>query len=178
MEDDNELIDLVDDKDRVIKVVKRTDYYKQEEKPDGYLRATELLIRNSKGKFWIPRRTDDRKIAPNGLDYSCGGHVTSGDNYLTSLVREIEEELNMKVDPKDLVFIKKFYPTEVSPWFRSLYLYESDKAPNYNRADFKAYYWLSQSELRDMLEAGEPAKSSMLETVISLSDQLPTQEIK
>lgn len=172
MEDENELLDLVNENDEVINTVSRVAYYQQQDKPSGYLRSTELFIRNSKGQLWIPRRTAERRIAPNGLDYSCGGHVTSGEDYLTSLVREAKEELNLELEPSSLSLLQKFYPNEVNPWFRCLYLHVQEEVPNYNRADFQTYYWLTPEELLTKLEAGEPAKSSMLETVRQLVDKL------
>jgi isopentenyl-diphosphate delta-isomerase len=172
MEDEDELLDLVDENDKVINTVNRILYYQKDKKPTGYLRSAELFIRNNKGQLWIPRRTAQRKIAPNGLDYSCGGHVASGEDYLTSLVREAKEELNMDINPNSLAYIKKFYPTEGSPWFRSLYLYEYDEAPEYNRADFQEYYWLTPQELLSKLEEGEPAKSSMIVTVQQVINKL------
>jgi isopentenyl-diphosphate delta-isomerase len=172
MEDENELLDLVDKNDRVIGSIKRTAYYQLNKKPEGYLRATAMFIRNKKGQLWVPRRTPGREIAPNGLDYSCGGHVTSGEDYLTSLVREAKEELNVDIDPRSTIFIGKFYATAIRPWIMCLYLYEQDEVPHYNKKDFIDYYWLSPQDLLTKLENGEPAKASMLEAVCQGIDKL------
>jgi isopentenyldiphosphate isomerase len=172
MSDEDELLDLVDENDKVIDKIKRVDYYRLDEKPSAYLRSSELFIRNSQGQLWVPRRTADKMFAANGLDYSCGGHVTSGQDYLASLVREAQEELNLNLDPSSLTFIHKFNPTKDLPWFRSVYLYEQNEVPDYNRADFQAYYWLTPEELLAKLEAGELAKSSMLETVRTTINKL------
>jgi isopentenyl-diphosphate delta-isomerase len=177
MEDENELLDLIDENDKVIGTVRRTEYYKEPVKPKGYLRSVELFIRNNKGQLWIPRRTAQKKVAPNGLDYSCGGHVTSGEDYVTALVREIKEELNMGISPNDLHFIKKFHPSTGYPWFRCLYLYESNEVPKYNREDFSEYYWLTPQQLLTKLKSGEPAKVSMLSAVREVLDVLSSQRL-
>ena len=38
-------------------------------------------------------------------DISSAGHVAAGDEYLTSAVRELQEELGLRAEPKDLQFI-------------------------------------------------------------------------
>jgi isopentenyl-diphosphate delta-isomerase len=162
---EDELLDLFDANEQVIGTVLRSEYYRNMAKYPGYLRSAELFIRNDKGQLWIPRRSADRKVAPSGLDYSCGGHVSSGEDYLLGCMREAEEELRLQLKPEDLTLLFKTDATEASPWFRSVYLYQSSDAPEYNTEDFSEYYWLTPQELIDKIEAGEPSKESMLVTL-------------
>jgi 8-oxo-dGTP pyrophosphatase MutT (NUDIX family) len=85
---------------------------------------------------------------------------------ITTLTREVQEELNLKLDAAKLKFLHKFTPKpDLPPYFRAVYIYHSNEVPNYNRDDFSEYYWLTPKELLDKLEAGEPAKSSLTETI-------------
>lgn len=172
MYDEDELLDLVDDGDNVVATVARGEYYRNIEKYPGNLRAAELLIRNDKGQLWIPRRNPHKKIAPNGLDYSCGGHVNAGEDYITSCLREVDEELNLKLSADDLKFLRRFTPTPELNYFRQVYVYDSNEAPDYNRDDFYEYYWLTPDELIAKLKSGEPAKSSMLMTIETVAGLL------
>ena len=173
MYDADEILDLVDMSDVVTGTVKRAEFYANMDAFRGLnLRAADLLIQNSKGELWIPRRTLDRKIAPGGLDYSCGGHVGSGETYERGLLREIEEELNLKLSEADLTFLANFGPRQGLPYFSEIYLYRSDKAPTYNPDDFSEYEWIMPDKLVERLSDGELAKSSMLETMASLLDVL------
>jgi isopentenyldiphosphate isomerase len=160
-----ELLDLFDVQELVISVVSRHKYYKNKADFPGYLRSAEMFIINDSGQLWVPRRTPTRLIAPNGLDYSCGGHVTSGETYLTGCIREANEELNLRINETDLELAFVTGTSAVSPWFRQLFLYHSNVTPDYNTSDFSEYYWLTPRELIDRLEAGEPAKESLLITV-------------
>lgn len=161
---EDEILDLVDANDQIIGTINRSRYDEMLEQELGYLRAGEVFIRNNKGQLWIPRRTMNKKIAPGGLDYSMGGHIGAGETYEQGVVREIEEELGLSLTPQDLKFITKF-PPAASPYFRALYLYETDSVPNYNRDDFTEYYWLTPAELLEQLEAVEPAKDSLAQSV-------------
>jgi 8-oxo-dGTP pyrophosphatase MutT (NUDIX family) len=172
MEDANELLDLFDEQENQLDIVLRSAYYQDPSKYPGYLRSAEMFIRNSRGQLWIPRRNMARKVAPGGLDYSCGGHVSSGEGYVQGCIREAAEELGLELAPKDLKAIFKTSPTPGSPWFRTLFLYESDEVPSYNKDDFSEYFWLTPQELLARLQSGEPAKQSMLVTLQAVSDTL------
>jgi 8-oxo-dGTP pyrophosphatase MutT (NUDIX family) len=125
---------------------------------------------NSQGHLWVPTRTAHKTIAPNGLDYSAGGHVTSGDDYEFTAIKETEEELNFTPDPDRLEFITKFPPDSL-PYFRAVYLYRSDDTPSFNPDDFVSAEWLTPHELLAKLNAGAPAKDSIKETVEALLAQ-------
>lgn len=167
MDDEDELLDLVDEHDRVIGTIMRSATANMQH---GYLRAAEALIRNSNGQLWIPRRHKNKRIAPGGLDYSMGEHVASGEDYLSACVRGFKEELNIDVEALQLTLLKKFKPTEGLRYFRTVYIYESDEAPKYNPNDFTEYFWLTPEELIANLQAGEPAKKSLLETAQYLAN--------
>lgn len=167
MDEEAEILDLVDSEDKVIGKIKRGDSHRLVSERLGYIRATDMFIRNSTGKIWVPVRTAHKTIAPNGLDYSCGGHVSSGDDYDKTMKREIEEELKFTPDPHRLHFILKMPPL-ATPYFRAIYIYESDDTPQYNPYDFVGGEWMTPKELLDKLDAGVPAKSSIKETVLTL----------
>lgn len=162
MNAEDELLDLVDQKDNVIGTIWRS---KTNEPMQGFLRAAEAFIQNRNGQLWIPRRQMHKRIAPGGLDYSMGEHVMAGENYLQACIRGFKEELNMPITEAELQFIHKFTPIKNLDYFRSLYTYRSDKVPRYNPEDFSGFEWLTPKELLKRLENGEPAKRSLKETV-------------
>jgi len=160
----DELLDLVNEKDEVIGTILRSEYDRLTEEKLGYIRAVEMYIQNSDGKFWVPTRTAHKKIAPNGLDYSMGGHVSAGETYLVSALREIEGEINLRLQAEDLEWVHKFSPSTL-PYFRTFYLYRSDAAPDFNPEDYVKAEWLSPQEILDKLDNGTPAKVSLRETI-------------
>ena len=164
---DDELLDLVNDKDEVIGTLRRSEYDRLVSEKLGYIRAVEMFITNDEGELWIPQRTAHKRIAPNSLDYSMGGHVSSGEDYITAALREIKEELNLDLSTSDLKFIKKFSPTEI-PYFRVLYIYHSNVAPRFNPDDFVTAHWLSPWEILEKIRNGTSAKLSLQETVEEL----------
>jgi isopentenyldiphosphate isomerase len=167
MSEAEEILDLVNEHDEVIGTIARGDYDRMVSEKLGYIRAIDMFIQNDKGQLWVPRRTAHKTIAPNGLDYSTGGHVDSGETYIQAALREISEELNLKLTEADLTFIKKYPPADIA-YFRELYIYHSNETPDYNPDDFTEAFWLTPEELLMRLDAGDASKWTIRESVLDL----------
>jgi isopentenyl-diphosphate delta-isomerase len=171
MNDADETLDLVDENDNVIGTIARSETSAGQ--LGGYIRASELLIINDKGQLWIPRRQMNKRIAPGGLDFSAAGHVSSGETYEETLKKEVAEEINLELDDSKLEFLHKFTPRpDLPPYFRSVWLYRSNDAPNYNPDDFSGYEWLDPHEMLRRIKDGDPAKESLTETIEYLVDHI------
>ena len=67
-----------------------------------------LIISKDKRKTLLQKRCKDKKLYPNMWDIAVGGHISSGEDDLTSAKREIEEELglnpnNFKIEKVDRI---------------------------------------------------------------------------
>ena len=167
----DELLDLVNNQDEVIGTIWRSQYAQLTEKKLGNIRAVAMLIKNKDRKLWIPKRTADKEIAPDALDFSMAGHVSSGESYIQSALREIREELNLDLNEADLQLVKKFAPMEL-PYFRELYTCDSDEAPDFNKQDYVSAEWLTPRELLDKIDAGVPAQLIMRVAISAVAETL------
>ena len=159
MNEDDEMLDVVDSDDQVIGKIRRGDSRSLYGPDQGkYIRYASCLLQNSEGKFWIPTRTANKKIAPNGLDFSTAEHVQAGETYLQAIIRGLNEELNLSVSEADVLFIGSIPPDETRRSFSSVYVVKQDVAPDYNKDDFVSYQWLSANELLEILSTGVEAK--------------------
>lgn len=152
----DEWLDLVDENDQVTGRMLRSEVYKL-----GLhnFRSVNLLLVNSQGQLWIPKRALNKRVAPGGLDLSVGGHVTSGDTYIDTLIREAKEELDLDLDKNKLKFLGKLTPyVHSTSSFQEVYELQSDKTPDYNKEDFIDCYWLYPQDILELLEKGTPAK--------------------
>ena len=64
------------------------------------------LVRYHKGKLQVllQKRSLDKDSFPGCYDISSAGHIPAGVDYLPSALRELEEELGLKVKAEQLVF--------------------------------------------------------------------------
>lgn len=53
----------------------------------------------------LQKRSADKDSFPGCYDISSAGHIPSGQDFLTSALRELEEELGIIASPEDLIFI-------------------------------------------------------------------------
>lgn len=156
---DDELLDLVDEQDRVIGTGMRSQVYAA---GLSNVRAVNAFLVNDKGQLWIPRRTAAKKTFPLCLDMSVAGHVASGEEYLTAFRRELQEELQVSLDDVDWRLVGHFTPHQHGmSCFMQVYEISTNQTPEYNRDDFVESYWLYPKELLERLQNGEQSKNDL-----------------
>lgn len=75
--------------------------------PDGYYHlGVDVWIKNSEGKYLIQKRSMNKKKLP-GKWMATGGSVISGENGIDAVIREVFEELSIKVDTSKLTLLFK-----------------------------------------------------------------------
>lgn len=68
-------------------------------------KAVVVFIINSKGQVLLQRRSPNKKTWPNMWDVSVGGNVLSGEFGFEAAIREAKEELGIKLEKENIVFI-------------------------------------------------------------------------
>jgi len=159
--EEDELLDIVNEDDQVINVLPRSVAYQQNKLSS--LRAAWLLIKNQKNQFWIPRRQSTKKVLPDSLDGSAVGHVSSGETYEQSMIREVAEELRIDIADMPYTFVGKLTPRDGAICFIEIFELQ---VPNnfiidYNEEDFSQFYWLTPQEIMKKYHDGEKMKSSL-----------------
>lgn len=87
----DELVDVVDAMDRVVGQATRS-----EMRRDNLLhRAVYIIVRDSRGRVFIHRRTDSKDVYPGFWDVTVGGVVAAGEDYATAARRELAEEIGV-----------------------------------------------------------------------------------
>ena len=87
----DELIEIVDDRNRVVSVRTRGDAYREGLKH----RAVNILVLNEQGDLLVQKRASDKVFYPDFWDLSCAEHVKPGESYLEAARRGLMEELGV-----------------------------------------------------------------------------------
>jgi isopentenyldiphosphate isomerase len=117
-----EIFDVVNECDEVIDAKPRSEVHAR-----GLLhRAVHVLVFNSRGEIFLQKRSMKKDRQPGVWDSSCSGHVDSGEHYDETAVRELGEELGLKVSapPQKLFKIDACAKTDAE--FVWIYRCESD----------------------------------------------------
>ncbi len=153
-----EILDLVNENDEIIGSLPRSEVYAQNL---HNFRVINCFIKNSEGKLWIPRRQAHKRIFPNALDMSCGGHVSSGETYDIAFAKEMSEELNIDVSKVTYSVLGTMTPKDGVGAFMTVYEIISDTVPTYNEDDYSGYEWLSPAEILERLASGDTSKDDL-----------------
>lgn len=155
----DELLDIVDEHDRVIGQKLRSEVYAHKL---SNFRVVNAFLMNDEHKLWIPRRSANKRIFPLCLDASMGGHVAAGESYEQAFVRELREEVGIdaRVTPYECIGSLNPY-THGTSAFMQVYLLKVKEAPCYNREDFIEYFWLAPHEILTRLAGGDLSKSDL-----------------
>lgn len=90
----DELLDLVDERDRVIGTVRKGP---TERDPSLYHREIAILIHRGHELLW-QLRGSSKTVMPLTWDLACAGHVGAGDEPQAAAHRELREELGFDVE--------------------------------------------------------------------------------
>ena len=146
-----EIFPIVDQNDNVIGQTTRQD---ANNNPHIIHRSVNIIIYDKYGKLLIQKRSLTKDTYPNTWAIGVGGHVNYGDEYLSSAIREIFEEIGVTVDVHKLQPIGKILidmPNENE--FSQNYEYHSvdELVIHPNSDEVAETKFVSVSEMKSML---------------------------
>ncbi|MFJ3789735.1 NUDIX hydrolase [Kitasatospora sp. NPDC090091] len=141
-----ELLDVVDEHDRVIGTALRGEVYR-----DGLThRCVFILVRDPAGRLFVHRRTDTKLFAPGAYDMFVGGVVGAGETYASAAVREAEEELGVSgVEPRPL--FRFLFSRDRLSWWCDVHEAEWDGPVAPQESEVAWHAWLTPAELDERL---------------------------
>lgn len=121
-----------------------------------------VWIKNPKtGKYLMSQRVADKDTDPLKWE-TIAGHSILGETSLDAALREVYEEVGIKLEPSDAKIIATkvttSYDGQRQNWIRDSFYFETDKEPDLKKATTKEVNqtkWLTFDEFREMYEHGE-----------------------
>ncbi|MFJ8231129.1 NUDIX domain-containing protein [Streptomyces sp. NPDC094448] len=119
MGSDGELIDIVDEADRVTGRATRGEAYARGLRH----RVAFVLVRNADDRIFVHRRTAAKRVFPSLYDMFVGGVVGAGETYDAAALREAEEELGVSGLPRPVPLFTFPYDsgTALGSWNSAVY---------------------------------------------------------
>src|SRR5258705_13332979 len=88
-----EIFDVCNERDEVIGQATRADVHRRGLRH----RAVHVLVFNSRGEVFLQKRSMTKDTFPGTWDSSASGHVDSGEDYDACTIRELREEIGLKL---------------------------------------------------------------------------------
>ena len=148
MDPGDELVDVVDEDDRVVDVVTRREVRAQ----NLLHRCTYVLVRRSDGWIHVHRRTDTKDVDPGLYDMLPGGVCAAGEPYDECARRELAEELGIEGVQPRFLFMHRYSEPSGQAW-GAVYEVTWD-GPIRPQVDEVAWHdWVAPTELDALLTA-------------------------
>lgn len=143
----DELLDIVDEHDRVLGQAPRSEAYARRLRH----RCTFVLARNTAGEFFVHRRTARKLVFPSLYDMFVGGVVGAGETYDEAALREAEEELGVSGLAAPTPLFKFLYETPEHTWWSAVYEVHCGTPVDPQASEVAWHAFLTQEELDQRL---------------------------
>jgi isopentenyl-diphosphate delta-isomerase type 1 len=123
---DSEILEIVDSHDKVIGTATRGEMHRM-----GFFhRAVHMFVFNRAGQVYIQRRSRSKDRHPGKLDSSAAGHVDPGETYEETAIRELQEELGIQAEVKEILRVPASDMTDNEHVVLFEVVTESEPVPN------------------------------------------------
>ena len=130
-----EILDVVDEQDRVIGQACRDQVHAQGLKH----RAVHIFLFNERGELFVQKRSATKDTFPGCYDSSASGHLDSGEDYDACARRELGEELGLEIPASQLRKHFKIAACRETGWeFVWVYSVRGDHQPRINPAEIES----------------------------------------
>jgi isopentenyldiphosphate isomerase len=94
----DEWFDVVNERDEVIRRATRREVHAT----GLWHRAVHILVFDDSGRVFLQKRSLLKDLSPGLWDSSCSGHLDAGEDYDTAAVRELGEEIGVRLAPGEI----------------------------------------------------------------------------
>lgn len=114
-------------------------------------------------KTLLQKRCKYKDSFPLCFDAACTGHIDSGENSISAAVREIAEELGLKINKDELMFLFRQklcirHDKFISNEFNDVYILKSrveNSELSFQKDEIDELVWLDINELSEKLKDGD-----------------------
>jgi 8-oxo-dGTP pyrophosphatase MutT (NUDIX family) len=152
----DELLDVVDDDDRVIGQERRALVYQRRLRH----RVASIVVRDPAGAVLVHRRTATKLVSPAKLDMLVGGVVDAAESYDACAARELAEEVGVRgTELRPVADVRYDGEVASAPWPQWIHLYEVTWAGDITPqpAEVAEWGWLAVAEVERRV-AAEPGE--------------------
>ncbi|MFE0705372.1 NUDIX domain-containing protein [Streptomyces sp. NPDC058872] len=151
----DELLDVVDEDDRVVGRAPRGEVYAR-----GLIhRCVFVRVRDARGRLFVHRRTPTKLLFPSLYDMFVGGVVGAGESYDAAALREAEEELGVSGLPRPEPVLRFLYDSggTAGKWWSAVYEVRCELPVQPQVEEVAWHGFLTEAELAERLPGAEGA---------------------
>ena len=144
-----ELFDVVDEQDQVIRQARRREVHAH-----GWRhRAVHVLVFNRAGQVFLQKRSMSKDMSPGLWDSSCSGHLNAGEAYDQAAWRELQEEIGLRLEKPPARWLRFEACKETGEEFVWVYRVESEGPFVLCPQEIERGEWIDPEELNRRITA-------------------------
>ncbi|MFG2312535.1 NUDIX hydrolase [Streptomyces sp. NPDC048566] len=144
----DEILDIVDENDRVVGQAPRGEAYERGLRH----RCVFVQARDAQGRIFVHRRTPTKLVFPSCYDLFVGGVVGAGESYDDAALREAEEELGVSGLPRPTPLFRFLYDDGAGRcWWSAVYEVRCDLAVDPQVEEVAWHAFLTDEEVEARL---------------------------
>jgi 16S rRNA (adenine1518-N6/adenine1519-N6)-dimethyltransferase len=144
-----EMFDVVDENDQVIGQDTRGEVHARK----LMHRAVHVFVFNKRGDLLLQQRSMLKDVHPGVWDSSVSGHLDAGEDYAAACVRELDEEMGIRVEEAPAE-IGRIAPCEETGWEHvRLYRCQHGGSLRFPAAEVQAAGWFPSAEIEAWIAA-------------------------
>ena len=143
-----EIFDVVNERDEVIDRRPRTEVHRSGLRH----RAVHVLVFNDRGQIFLQKRSRNKDRQPGRWDSSASGHVDSGENYDEAAVRELQEEIGLRLSSTPRRLFKLDACGETDQEFVWVYRCEAKGPFVLNPVEIEEGRWFAPREVNQWIQ--------------------------
>jgi len=138
-----EFFDVVNERDEPVSRAPRSEVHAR----GLWHRAVHVLVFDAHGRLFLQKRSMAKDRQPGLWDSSASGHVDSGEDYDATAVREVEEEIGLRLPKSPARLFKIDACAETDQEFVWVYRCESEGPFELNPSEIDRGGWFSREEV-------------------------------
>ena len=144
---DQELFDIVNNENNIIGQATRKEAHTK-----GLIhRSVMFFIFNRKGELFLNKRSTKKEFDPGTYSIVLGGHVTKGDSYEETVIREAKEEAGITTKPYFITTFKSRYKDKDKENV-ALFYFIVDKEPILDKNEIEKGNFVKIDKIKDALK--------------------------
>jgi isopentenyl-diphosphate delta-isomerase type 1 len=145
----DEWFDVVNERDEVIGRALRREVHAR----GLWHRAVHVLVFDARGRVFLQKRSMLKDLSPGLWDSSCSGHLDAGEDYDAAAVRELAEEIGVRVPQPPARWFRIAACAETGWEFVWVYRLRHDGPFTLHPEEIERGEWVGTDELSSRLQA-------------------------
>ncbi len=155
--EENELLDVVDENDKVIGKATRGECHKK-----GFLhRIVSTIVLDKSYRVFIGKRGKTKHYRPLEWAIGVGGHVESGETYEEAAKKELKEEIGITENP--IVLSKYIDTSEYDKELRKMFFVITEQKIKLDKNEYEEGLFVTYEELKKRMKTQKFIPSSKIE---------------